>query len=243
MTGLRLLVLTVLFQLIGFGAGSVALDTLQSLPIAYLAHATIAFLGARIFHAPRPWQLLNLLLPLILALTSEVALPRTLLFATAAILFLIYIPTFWTRVPYYPTSDPMYEVLLRKLPKDRPFTFIDLGCGFGRLLAFLADRAPLGQFEGVEIGVLPYLVSKIRSLRRPNVTIRFQSFWQLPFARYDFVYAFLAPGPMPALWAKAQREMRHGTTFLTNTFAVPAEPTSTESVDDSHRCALFEHVM
>lgn len=243
MSGLRLLALSALFQLIGFATGSLVLDALESLPLAYLAHATTAALGARLFRAPRPWQYLNFLLPIVLALTSEVALPRTLLFATAVLLFLIYIPTFWTRVPYYPTSDPMYEVILRKLPTDRAFVFIDLGCGFGRLLAFLADRAPQGQFEGVEIGILPYLVSKIRSLRRPNVTIRFQSFWKLPFDRYDFVYAFLAPGPMPALWEKVHAEMHRGSSFLTNTFAVPAEATSTTTVDDNHRCTLYEHVM
>jgi hypothetical protein len=38
---------------------------------------------------------------------------------------------------------------------------------------------------------------------------------------YDLVYAFLSPAPMSRLWDKVGREMRPGTLFVSNTFAIP----------------------
>ena len=40
---------------------------------------------------------------------------------------------------------------------------------------------------------------------------------------FNVVYAFLSPVPMPALWAKARREMKPGSRFISHSFEVPGE--------------------
>ncbi|MBT7232228.1 MAG: hypothetical protein HN861_04265, partial [Rhodospirillaceae bacterium] len=60
-------------------------------------------------------------------------------------------------------------------------------------------------------------------------------FWKLDFGDYDMVYAFLSPEPMPALYDKVRREMKPGTMFVSNSFAVPGVPPDETIVLDDRR--------
>ena len=204
-------------------------------------HAVIAAGAARLMGVSPPWQLFNLLLPLGLAAGS---LPHALSAALSAALalgLLIYLPTFWTRVPFYPTSRRMYREIVKLLPEDRSFRFIDLGCGFGSLLIHLSRLRPLGEFHGVEISPLPCLLARLRALLwgRGRIRIELRDFWKLPLGDYEYVYAFLAPGPMPQLWDKVRRELKPPSLFLVNSFAVDAEPQMKIDVHDRRGCVLY----
>lgn len=192
---------------------------------------------------PTSWRILNFILPPMVVgcalFNSSSWIPGTI----ALFIVLLYLPTFWTRVPYFPTKYTMYQVIADILPKDKDFSFIDLGCGGGALLSFLAADKPNGHFVGVDISPMAIVLSKLRALRHPNISIRFESFWKHSLADYDVVYAFLAPGPMPELWEKIKREMRRGSVFITNTFPVPEPPTELIKIDDSRQGALFIHRM
>ena len=198
-------------------------------------HVIVVFSVMRWLKLPLAWQVMNIFLPFVVQLQISWEL-----FAVCAImLLLIYLPTFWTRVPYYPTSRPVYDALAELLPKDDDFCFLDLGCGFGALLEHLAQVKPHGRFVGVEIGPLPYLVSKLRFAFNPRVTIRFQNFWRLSLESYDFVYAFLAPHPMEMLWKKFQAEAKKGAVFVTNSFGLGKKPDLTKKVMDPKQSALY----
>ena len=202
-----------------------------------------AWLVAFLFQLPRAWQILNFAVGPLSLLYLGLQLPAWPLLIPVILGILIYLPTFWTRVPYYPTSLPMYQAIATELPADKSLSFIDLGCGFGGLLDFLSRRCPQAYFYGVEIGFLPYLVSKLRFLRRHNVSIRLKSFWNFSLAPYDRVYAFLAPGPMPRLWEKARREMQPGSVLLVNSFPAPAAAHREIAVEDARNCRLFVYSM
>ena len=235
------LLLSGLCQLVGFGAGLTARQ-LGAGPWVFLAaHGIAAFLLARFLRLPRPWQIFNLILPPGALLTAQAALPAWLPAAAVLLTALIFAPTFWTRVPFYPTSKQMYEVIAEHLPDGRDFTFIDLGCGFGTLLMHLARVRPRGRYRGVEIGLLPYLIAKCRAALggRGRIEISLKSFWNLPLGGYNYVYAFLAPPPMPRLWEKARRELKPGAVFLVNSFPAPAKADSIQAVDDRRACKLY----
>ncbi|MBN8550260.1 MAG: hypothetical protein J0M12_13155, partial [Deltaproteobacteria bacterium] len=91
--------------------------------------AGIAFITARTLKLSLPWQILNLLLVPALFFYAHFGMPPWLALGGLILSLIIYVPTFWTRVPFYPTSAPMYEEILKRLPENRDFTFIDLGCG------------------------------------------------------------------------------------------------------------------
>jgi SAM-dependent methyltransferase len=160
-------------------------------------------------------------------------------------LFAIYAPALWTRVPYYPTSRAAYPLILAELPPDRPFTFIDIGCGMGDLLLFLKQHRSNGHYIGIEIGVVPYLVSKAKALLygHGRVTVRFESVYKTDLSEFDFVYAFLSPAAMTQVWHKAYREMKADSTFITNSFEAPVAASYQVSIKDHRKGVLFVHRM
>jgi len=128
-----------------------------------------------------------------------------------------------TRVPLYHASQDAWENLEGLLP-DRPgLRFVDLGCGFGGPVAHLAKARPDSTFVGVEASPFTWLVAWLRCLPRRNAHIRLGSLWRVDLAAFDVAYAFLSPVPMPALWAKARRELKPGSRFISHSFDVPGE--------------------
>ncbi len=238
------LAVSIAAQVCGFGSAlllSRQLEIFHHPFVFVLTGGAVAFLISRALKVSLPWQLLNLALPSAVFCYESASLPGWLLPTAAVLALVIYLPTFWTHVPFYPTSPQMYQEVLRRLPNDRPFRFIDLGSGYGSMLLFLARERPQGSFVGAEIAPLPFIVSKLRSIGRPNVAFTAQSFWQIDFSAFDILYAFLSPTPMEKLWEKVRKEVRPGTYFMTNTFKVPAPCQEQVQVSDERNCTLFVH--
>jgi hypothetical protein len=128
-----------------------------------------------------------------------------------------------TRVPLYNSNRAAWRALLGLLP-PYPVRFVDLGAGLGGPLAFLARARPDSTFRGVEASPLTCLAAWLR-LRpvRGNCAVRWGSLWGEDLGSYQVVYAFLSPAPMAELFAKATREMKPGSLFVSNTFAVPGQ--------------------
>ena len=235
--------ITVLCQVVAIGLGILTFELSGSFPTAIVIMACCAFGLSRWLKLPAPWQALNLLMIPAVVIWSLLDVPAmasgTVLFAIA----LLFMPTFWTRVPYFPTHRKMYDAILSKLPQTGGFSFVDIGCGGGTLLAYLARRRPDGSFLGVDISPMAWFLSHLRTFTLGKVRVRFKSLWALNFGDFDVVYAFLAPGPMPDVWEKAKREMKTGSLFISNTFEVPDEATEVITIDDSRQGRLYCHVM
>lgn len=212
------------------------------LGLVLVLSATVGWLGAVFLHLPRPWRILNaLVIPMaLLGLFSTV--PNWIFLILFFSALVLYLPTIWTRVPYYPSSKPIFDAVLAQLPSGR-CSFIDLGCGFSGLLCHLAKSRPESSFEGIELSPLAYLVSwlKVRALGVKNIQIRYGNFWQVDLANYSVVYAFLAPPPMRALWEKARREMKSETILLSNSFAVPDVHAEVIKVPQTHQSSIFKY--
>lgn len=134
-------------------------------------------------------------------------------------LALVYWSTFKTQVPLYLSGHNACAALTHLLPRGRQFRFLDVGCGVGTVLSFLAPRNLNGKFFGVEVAPLPYAFAALRG-KLGQYQVARRSLWSVNFAEYDVVYAFLSPVPMPDLWRKANSEMRPGSVLISNTFAV-----------------------
>lgn len=128
------------------------------------------------------------------------------------------------RVPLYLSDGSarrQVQTYLRS--RDESFRFVDLGCGIGSMLCPMARAFPKAQFVGVETAPLSFLLAWLRSLPLPNCQVRYRSLWLQPLSGFDVVYCFLSPEPMPALWAKANAEMKAGSVLLSNSFVVPGQ--------------------
>jgi SAM-dependent methyltransferase len=232
-------------QVIAAGLAIVAWEVTGSITAA-LTTATLASFGvAHFLRLSTPWKVMNSVLPVSLASSLALPLPGWVFLAPFLALLATYAPALWTRVPYFPTSRAAYPLILAELPPDRPFTFIDIGCGMGDLLLFLKRHRPHGQFIGIEIGVVPYLVSKIKAITRGGgrIEVRFQSVYTTDLSTLDYVYAFLSPAAMTQVWNKAYREMRPGSTFITNSFEAPVAASYQVKIKDHRQGVLFVHRM
>lgn len=131
---------------------------------------------------------------------------------------------------------------LRGRKREPHFSFMDLGSGIGGVLTHLAAVRPDGCYHGVEAAPLPFLLSwlRIRLGGFRHCKVQWGSLWSCNLAQYDVVFAYLSPVPMTELWQKVQREMRPGTLFISNTFAVAEQPPQdTIALDDLHHSKLY----
>ena len=205
-----------LAQIIGFAIG---ISFGHYFPLDYqiliLIHSAVAAGISVLLRLPLPWILFNILAPLSLL----PSVPLILIQILGVFLVALYVPTFWTRVPYFPSSRKAPSAMASVLNTSDKIVFIDLGSGFGTVLFKLAKKFPNGQFVGAEISPLALGISKLRSYFYSNVTIVGKSFWKLPLADYTHIYAFLSPQPMSKLWDKVKSESKPGATFIVNSFA------------------------
>jgi hypothetical protein len=137
---------TGLCQAIAAGAAVVLWGLLSSVWATILAASACAVLAAAFLRLSTPWIAVNAILPFGAASALAVQIPHEIFLMLLVALACTYLPAFWTRVPYYPTQRAAYSTILAQLPADRSFSFVDIGCGFGDLLALLGDKRPNGTF-------------------------------------------------------------------------------------------------
>ncbi len=144
-------------------------------------------------------------------------------------------------MPLYLTNRATWAAIEDLLPDKADPSFIDLGSGLGGVLFHLARRRPGGRFAGAESAPAPFAISWLRNRLSglDNVRLVHGDFWETDLGSYDVVYCFLSPAPMPRLYEKARAEMRPGTLFVSNSFAVPGAPAGrVVEVDDRRRTRL-----
>jgi len=189
------------------------------LPLLVAIQGILAALLSRWLGLPGWWQLINLLFCPLAWLAADSGIDRRWFLAGFALLAITSLGSLKTRVPLYLSSRRAVEEIAKRLPERPDVRVVDLGCGLGGLLMGLAATRADCRLSGVEMAPLNWLVSSLRLGRKAN--IRLGSLWREDLAGYDVVYAYLSPAPMARLWDKVRREMRPGSLFISNSFAVP----------------------
>ena len=224
--------LAVLLVAGGGNSPPLALALLAGLLAAVLSH----FAGLA-----RWWLLIQLLFAPALVITLAADIPPLFFLFGFLLLLLVYWSTFRSQVPLYLSSRKVWMALETLLPADRPLRFIDIGSGLGGVLTHLARARPESHFHGVEVAPIPFALSwlRINLGGYRNCTVRWQSLWDCNLGGYDVVFAYLSPVPMAKLWEKAERELRPGSLFISNSFDVNDHPPhATREVDDLHHSKL-----
>lgn len=146
------------------------------------------------------------------------------------------------QVPLYLSNSKTQKALADLIPPGTNITFIDLGCGLGDIVTHVACARPQARVIGVETAPLSFLIAWLRTkiFAGDNADVRFQSIWDTDVSNADVVYAFLSPAPMTRLNEKLRAEMKPGSQFISNSFAVPgAEPDEVVSVADERETQLL----
>lgn len=238
-------IIALLLQLAAFALVTSAVQQL-GLHLAPLIFAllcgVLAAVFSRIAVLARWWLFIQFAFVPALVLMLALEIPPVIFLIAFIIMLAIYWSTFRTQVPLYLSSNKVWQALELMLPAERPFTFIDLGSGIGGVLTHLAQTHPHGRYHGVEAAPLPFLWSwlRVRLGRHTQCSVHWGSLWDSDLSQYDVVFAYLSPVPMDALWRKAKQEMRSGSVFISNTFAIADHPPQqTFTVDDLHHSTLY----
>lgn len=164
------------------------------------------------------------------------------------VLWLVFANVNKERVPLYLTNAVTRQAL-KVLVEERvaqtgaKLRFMDLGCGLGGNVVFMAQLPQIERAVGVETAPLPFWIARVSAGWRGG-EVRAQDLWTVDLSGFDLVYAFLSPEPMPRLWHKVQREMREGSVFVSNSFAVPdVQPTEVWELSDARQTRLFLYVL
>jgi len=207
-----------------------------------LAQGAIASLGIYLLKFPYWWVIIQFVAPPVLVLALTLSIPIWVL----PVLLVVMVTVFWNvvidRVPLYLTNEKTALELSKRLPRKEGLKIVDLGSGLGGTMRLLAQHRPDQKFIGFEGALMPFCLSWILSKfgNGPNIHFQFKNFWRLNLVEYDVVYCFLSPIPMADLFAKAKREMKPGSLFISNSFTVPEVPPSrTISVKDGRKTKLL----
>ncbi len=231
----QLLALIILLSGVQF-FGGLDLGTWQLL----LSQGFLAALISRPLGMARWWLLLHLLLPLALWGAMAWQLPAW----SYLLAFIVMLSIFWNsvgeRVPLYLSNTTTWQALSELLAEKPHVRFVDLGSGLAGTLGYLSDRHPQSEFIGVESAPLPMWLARFRFKNRKNIRLLQQDIWQQDLSRFDVVYCFLSPEPMPKIYVKARKEMRPGSLLISNSFTVPgSEPDEVLQLDDRRQTQLY----
>lgn len=184
---------------------------LQALCAAALAHIT---------GSERWWIAIHLAFSPLLAVGVASGLDPRWSLAILATLLLCFWGTLGTRVPLFFSGSDAVAAVEHLLPKQRPLSLLDLGCGIGSVVVPLGRRHRDIALTGIESAPAPWLLAWFRAWPLPNVRIRRGDFLEADWSDYDVVYAFLSPHPMADVWDKARREMRDDALLVSKDFPV-----------------------
>jgi hypothetical protein len=209
-------------------------------PETALAIGAVALLIASLTRQPWWWRVIHALFaPLAWAVSAFGIAPGWFLLAFI-LLWVVYRGALGGQVPLYLSNRETANALAELTADLAGMRFADLGAGLGSVVCPLARARPDAQFCGVENAPASWLIGYLRTLPQRNCQWHWGDLWRENLAQYDVVYAFLSPAAMPGLWAKVEGEMRAGSLFISNSFAVPGVAASAVvEVGDARRTQLY----
>lgn len=129
--------------------------------------------------------------------------------------------------PWVPTnlSDLKKINAIAHLKKGQ--TFVELGCGNGRVCGFIAKHNPEASVVGVELAFVMYLITRIRvALFGPrNLRVVFGDALKYDISDADVLYVYgLTKTVNARLKSKILHEMKSGAVFISYVFALKKWP-------------------
>lgn len=138
--------------------------------------------------------------------------------------------------PYLPTKKVQISVALNLLNLKPGQSFIELGCGDGRVLKAAANKGLL--VTGYELNPILVLIAKIVNFsNRKQVTIIWGNYWHKDWPEADGIYCFLLDKYMTRLDERITRDCTKPVRLASYAFQIPGK----KYVKTSQGVFLYEY--
>ncbi|HOY69873.1 MAG TPA: class I SAM-dependent methyltransferase [Methylotenera sp.] len=186
-----------------------------------LMHSVLSTLYAYIAKQAHWWRWIHFGFAFAVWGMMQIQLPSEIYLACFIVTTGIFWTTFRSQVPFFPSRPAVWQEIEQLIPQHRPTRVIDIGSGLGDMAMYIANQRPLCQAEGIEIAPLPWVVSQVRGFfKQSRARFKLGDYYDLNFADYDIIFAYLSPVAMPLLWNKAMQEMKPGSLLVSLEFEI-----------------------
>lgn len=153
--------------------------------------------------------------------------------------YFLFASRFMRSSPPVPTVGGVKEGMLNgteEYIKNMPHaTVVDLGSGWGSLLLPLATKYPQHTFIGYERVWLPYLISRWRTRKLPNIKLYRQDFFTADFTDVDAILCFQLASIMQKLLPYLQKHISKTVRIYVNRYPFKdLEPLEKVSVEGDY---------
>ena len=192
-----------------------------------------------IFKLPKWFLYISLLFPILVMLGLQFSQISSSVYGVLFLFFaLSFSHTLKERVPLYLSNRKTHDALKKFVNQNNATTFLDLGSGLGGVVRAI-NQKNIASF-GVESAPLLWSISALISQITFKGKILRQNIWDTRLLNYDVVYAFLSPAIMDKLYVYINSEMKAGSTFISNSFAVEGiEPDEVWQLNDQRKTKLY----
>jgi len=123
--------------------------------------------------------------------------------------------------PYVPTKKKEIEYILSQLHLKKNDTFVDLGCGDGRVVRLACKKYKV---NGMGIDINPILIGyarlKAKLGRVSNIQFTTKNILNVDLGSADFIYIFLMPALIKKLTPKLTNGLKSGTVIISHGFKI-----------------------
>lgn len=138
----------------------------------------------------------------------------------------------WKFAPWVPSYRKDLYRALKLADLKAGETFVDLGCGDGRVVIEAAEKFG-ADATGYEIALPMIIVCMLRRRRRERVRFVYKSLFTADLSKADVVYLFGTPPTLRGkLTAKLERELKPGARVVSYAFSIDGwTPAATDRPD------------
>ncbi len=145
--------------------------------------------------------------------------------------------------PWVPTWKKDFERIAELADLKPGETFVELGCGNGRVCRAVAERFPHAKVVGVELSVaqfvIAYMHTRLSGLK--NAHIQFGNAFHADLSNTDVVYMFLMPETYEKIRPKLEKELKPGGRVITYVWPIPGwTPDVVNEMEGSQKIYLFQ---
>ncbi len=150
-----------------------------------------------------------------------------IIFTSFLILLLVFIIAdvsnfLFRKTPPLPTSANAIKFILKILEKRKKGTFVDLGCGRGKVLFAVKKKYPEIIAIGYEDWFNQFFLAKLLNfIFRTKIKFFFKNLFSANLKETDVVFCYLDKDLMPRLEKKLNEELKNGATVIASTFPFP----------------------